>query len=86
VRQADPVEVAMKEAGYFPGVSRDALAGAISRYQKLGNWDGGLEITKELYEQALNVFEYSGEVTQRYPWESVCATLPGAPNGSKMVP
>jgi ABC-type nitrate/sulfonate/bicarbonate transport system substrate-binding protein len=56
VRGALPGEVAALEASFFPGVSPGALAEAVRRYQELGNWSGGVEITKELYDQALRVF------------------------------
>jgi NitT/TauT family transport system substrate-binding protein len=72
VRSAPPDEVASLEASFFPGVSARALAEAIRRYQQLGNWSGGVEITPDLYEQALNVFEYSGGVAARHPWSAVC--------------
>ncbi len=72
VRSADPHEVAVVEKTYFPGVSEDALAEAISRYQRLGTWSGGIEITEELYQQALNVFECGGSRRVRHPRSAVC--------------
>lgn len=71
VRTAPPEEVAQKEAGFFPGIPSSVLATAIRAYQKLGNWDGGIEIPRPLYEQALAVFE--GEIRARHPYEAVCA-------------
>lgn len=65
VRSAEPPEVAEAEAEFFPGVHRADLAAAIKRYQQIGCWDGDIEITPELYEQALNVFEYAGEIRDR---------------------
>jgi hypothetical protein len=72
VRQAPPEEVAEKEASFFPGISADVLASAIARYQTLGCWNGSIEIPRDLYEQALNVFEAAGEVRARHPYEQVC--------------
>jgi len=72
VRSAPPEEVAEKEAGFFPGVTASVLATAIRAYQKVGNWDGGIEIPRPFYEQALNVFE--GEIQRRHPYEEVCAS------------
>ena len=74
VRAAPAEEVARKEAAFFPGVAEEALAAAIGRYQRVGCWDGGAEITRELYEQALNVFESEGEITRRHLYEEVCQT------------
>lgn len=72
VRTAAPEEVARKEADFFPGIDTAILATAIRAYQKVGNWEGGTEIPRDLYEQALTVFE--GEIQRRHPYEQVCAT------------
>ncbi len=71
VRSAPPEEVARKEADYFPGVDTPILAAAIRAYQKVGNWEGGIEIPRDLYEQALTIFE--GIVQRRHPYDAVCA-------------
>lgn len=73
VRTAAPEEVAEKEARFFPGLPVEVLASSIRRYQSVGCWSGGVEITPELYEQALNVFEAAGELRRRHPWRDVCA-------------
>ena len=72
VRSAAPEEVARKEANFFPGIDTAIVATAIRAYQKVGNWEGGTEIPRDLYEQALTVFE--GEIQRRHPYEQVCAT------------
>ena len=74
VREATAEEVTSKQASYFPAVESTALAAAIRRYQKLGCWDGGIEIPRDLYEQALNVFEHAGEIGSRHPYGDVCAS------------
>ncbi|MGP8245374.1 MAG: hypothetical protein ACLQVN_12755 [Bryobacteraceae bacterium] len=71
VRSAPPEEVAAAEAEFFPDVPAAALTDAVRRYQALGCWDGGLEIPRDLYEQALNVFAACGEITWRHPYEEV---------------
>jgi NitT/TauT family transport system substrate-binding protein len=71
VRSAAPEEVAGKEASFFPGVAVPVLATAIRAYQKVGNWEGGIEIPRDLYEQALTVFE--GVIQRRHPYDAVCA-------------
>ena len=73
VRSASAEEVAKKEASFFPGVPSTVLATAIRAYQGVGNWEGGIDIPRDLYEQALNVFESAGEVQRRHPYEEVCA-------------
>jgi len=71
VRSAPAEEVAAKEASFFPGIATPVLGAAIRAYQKVGNWEGGIEIPRSLYEQALTVFD--GEIQRRHPYEEVCA-------------
>ena len=71
VRTASPAAVAAAEAPFFPQVPAAALADAIGRYQTLGCWDGGIEIPRDLYEQALNVFESEGELGTRHAYDAV---------------
>jgi NitT/TauT family transport system substrate-binding protein len=73
VRTAPAEEVAMAEASFFPQVAPDVLTAAIRSYQALGCWDGGIEIPRDLYEQALNVFQAAGEITWRHRYEEVVA-------------
>jgi NitT/TauT family transport system substrate-binding protein len=76
VQTAAPEEVAEKEASFFPGFPVEVIASSIRRYQAVGCWSGGIEITPPLYEQSLNVFEAAGELRSRHPWEEVCADPP----------
>ena len=71
VRTASAEAVAEAEAPFFPQVPAAALADAIGRYQTLGCWDGGIEIPRDLYEQALNVFESEGELGTRHAYDAV---------------
>jgi len=77
VNQTPAEEVADREAEFFPQTDRDALIKTIARYQDLGCWDGDLMITRERYEQALNVFLHSSKISRRYPYESVVVHPPG---------
>jgi hypothetical protein len=47
------------------------LDDAVHRYQALGCWEGSLEIPRDLYEQALNVFQSGGELGWRHGYEEV---------------
>jgi NitT/TauT family transport system substrate-binding protein len=76
VRQAPPEVIAAKQASFFPGVEIAVLAAAIRSYQPLGCWEGGLEIPRDLYEQALNVFEHTAQIPRRYAYDAVCAPPP----------
>ena len=71
VRTSPAEDVAAAEASFFPGVAPELLAATIARYQALGCWEGGIEIPKDLYEQALNVFQSAGAVSWRHRYEEV---------------
>jgi len=75
VQQAPAAEIAGAEARYFPGIDREALTAAIARYQALGCWQGGTEIQRALYDQALEVFLHCGAIPRRYRYEEVVAEL-----------
>jgi len=75
VRTAAPEAVADAEAEFFTAVPRAGLVDAIWRYQALGCWEGGIEIPRNLYEQALNVFASEGELARRHAFEEVVASL-----------
>jgi NitT/TauT family transport system substrate-binding protein len=71
VRTAPAEDVAAKEAAFFPGVTGETLAATVKRYQGVGCWDGGIEIPRDLYEQALNVFQSVGAIAWRHRYEEV---------------
>ena len=73
VREAPAEEVAAREAPLFPDVNPAVLAASVRRYQKVGCWEGGTEIPRDLYEQALNVFEAVGAIAARHPYDQVCS-------------
>jgi NitT/TauT family transport system substrate-binding protein len=76
VREAPAEEVASKQASFFPGIEAGILAAAIRAYQNIGCWDGGVEIPRDLYEQALNVFEAAGSIARRHAYDDVCVAPP----------
>ena len=76
VNTADPMEVARAEADFFPGIAVEATAAAVAFYQGLGTWSGDIEIPRELYDSALDVFAHSGMVGARHPYESVVVAPP----------
>jgi NitT/TauT family transport system substrate-binding protein len=73
VRTAPAEEVAAAEASFFPLIAPEVLTAAIRSYQVLSCWDGDVEIPRDLYEQALNVFQSAGEITWRHRYEEVVA-------------
>ncbi|OEU78765.1 MAG: hypothetical protein BA865_06325 [Desulfobacterales bacterium S5133MH4] len=76
VNTSDPEEIARAESSFFPDHSAEAVAQAIRTYQQMGTWSGDIAIPKNLYENALNVFEHSRLISQRYPYEKVVVPPP----------
>jgi NitT/TauT family transport system substrate-binding protein len=76
VNTADPGEVARAESEFFPEMAVEATAAAVEYYQKLGTWSGGIEIERDLYESALDVFQHSNMVSTRHPYEEVVVPPP----------
>ena len=75
IRRTSAEEIAAEEASYFPGIGEGALAAAIAQYKSIGVWNGGIEIPRDLYEQSLNVFESTGAIRQRHPYDAVCSPV-----------
>ncbi|MEW6690848.1 MAG: ABC transporter substrate-binding protein [Pseudomonadota bacterium] len=73
---AAPQEVARLESGFFPGVSREALAATIAAYQKLGNWSPHVEITRGAFEATLDIFQHAKLITRRHRYEDAVAPPP----------
>jgi len=69
-------DIAEAEARFFPGVERAVLARTIEAYQRLGTWQGGIEIPRDAYETALEVFLHSGLITHRHPYDAVIVPPP----------
>ncbi len=76
LNQAPAAEIARAEKSYFPDIDEQVLIDCIATYQKLGCWTPHVEITREAYEKTLDIFEYNGQLKQRYRYEQVCATPP----------
>jgi NitT/TauT family transport system substrate-binding protein len=71
VRETPANEVVLAQAEFFDRNGTSALTDAISRYQGLGCWEGSSAIPRDLYEQALNVFEAAGAISCRHPYEDI---------------
>ena len=69
-------EIAAAEASFFPDTDREVLTTTIAAYQKLGCWTPHVEITRAAYEVTLDVFEHVGRLSERHPFEAICATPP----------
>ena len=48
----------------------------MSKPEKLGCWTPHVEITPAAYEVTLDVFAHVGRLSERHPYEAVCAAPP----------
>jgi NitT/TauT family transport system substrate-binding protein len=76
LNEAPAAEIAAVEQSWFPAVSPGALQQCIASYQQLGCWTPHVEITRAALEVTLDVFEYTGGITERYRYEQICAQPP----------
>lgn len=76
LQQAPAAEITALQQDWFPGVSAAALESCIDSYQRLGCWTPHIEITRPAYDVILDIFEYTGSISERYPYELVCAPPP----------
>ncbi len=76
LNQAPAGEIADLEQSFFPDIAPSALEACISTYQKLGCWTPHIEITHQAYEVILDVFHFTGDISERYTYEQVCARPP----------
>jgi NitT/TauT family transport system substrate-binding protein len=73
---APAIEIAKAEKSFFPSIELDVLAQCISSYQQLGCRTPHMEITRPAFGVALDVFEHSGSLKERYAYDQVCAQPP----------
>jgi NitT/TauT family transport system substrate-binding protein len=73
--ESPATEIAEIERSFFPQASVEAIAAAVSRYQRLGTWRSDPRITREQYELAMDVFLFSGVFKTRYRYEDVVTSI-----------
>jgi len=76
VIEAPASEIAHKEADFFPGIDHDVLTHTIASYQTLGCWSPDPAISRAAYNNLLDVFLYSGLITQRHAYDSCVVSPP----------
>jgi len=52
----------------LPDIDADVLESTIATYQQSGCWAGGVEITRDAYENLLDVFLHSGLISRRHAY------------------
>jgi NitT/TauT family transport system substrate-binding protein len=77
VNSAPPAEIAAAEQGFFPGIAPEALARSLEYYQRLGCWQGEVDIDRGQYETALDVFQHSRLIARRHAYGDVVVAPPG---------
>jgi hypothetical protein len=78
VNTASAAEIARAEQEFFPQVDQRALTDTIAFYQRLGNWNPPVAISRATYEAALDVFLHSQLITRRHAYEQVVVSPPDA--------
>ena len=78
LNKASAKEIAAAEKSFFPDIDLMALENCIATYQQLGCWTPHVEITRDAFDVTLDVFQYTGGISDRIPYEQVCA---GPPKG-----
>ena len=75
-RSLQAEHIAKMEKDFFPDIDQAVLTKTISAYQQLGCWDAEPEISREVYENTLDVFEFSGDIKRRIAWDEVICLPP----------
>jgi NitT/TauT family transport system substrate-binding protein len=78
VTTAPAAEIAAKEyeAGFFPHTDPDVLAQTVQAYQQLGCWSQDPTISPQSYDNLLEVFLYSGLISERFPYSRFIVAPP----------
>lgn len=71
-------KIAEAETSFFPEIDLDVLTSTLAYYQRLGCWTPHVEITRQAFEVALDVFQHSRLITKRHRYEDVVAAPPDA--------
>lgn len=74
--EAPAQEIARMEQAFFPQIDSRVLGETIATYQQLGCWQKDPVISRESYENLLDIFLFNGLISQRHPYESVIVSPP----------
>ena len=69
-------KIALMISPYFKDSNLGIVSSSVASYKKLRCWSKDPVISKELYEQALEVFIQTGKLTKRPPYEDVVVAPP----------
>lgn len=69
-------EIAAAQKPLFPAIDEAVLADCIASYQKLGCWQGPIDITSAGYEAMLDIFAFDDKIKTRYAYDQICVPPP----------
>jgi len=69
-------EIARLENFFFPDIDMAVLTQTIAAYQRLGCWESEPDISRDVYDKTLDIFEFSGDINQRIAYEDVICVPP----------
>lgn len=73
---AEEIAALEQQAGFFRDIDAAVLADTVRAYQRLGTWEPDAGISRDSYENLLDVFLYSGAITRRHPYEAAIVSAP----------
>ena len=76
MNETPAAEIARAEKSYFPDIDEDVLADCIATYQRLGCWTPHVEITREAFDVAQDVFIHFGSLTAKVDYDQAIAQPP----------
>jgi len=75
VIEAPAEDIARREAAFFPEINPAVLTATIATYQRLGCWTLDPMISRQAYDNLLEVFLYNGGITRRHSYDA-CVVPP----------
>ena len=74
--ETEAAEIAAAQKPLFPKIDEAVLADCIASYQKIGCWQGPIDITAQGYEAMLDIFAFDDKIKTRYAYDAICASPP----------
>lgn len=76
MNEAPASEIATLLQPYFPDIDLEVLKKCIESYQQLGCWTPHIEITNDAFNATLDIYQQSGGLKSRHPYNDVCSLPP----------
>lgn len=72
---AQEIAMQLRAGGFFRDINVQVLSDTVAAYQQLQCWSADAHIPLSHYQNLLDVFEFSGQISQRYPYDEVIFDL-----------